>query len=83
MSCQEKALTRGVWRPLPFEGWTLTYVRGSALPARFSELLDEGNLQLVEGRWRITASLRNSVGPCGSVGVDHALQASVDIEVAG
>lgn len=80
-ACQELTLADGVERHVPLIDSNVTTIRAVSWPPSTVDALKEGTLQLPVGRWRITAVVQTSIGPCGAPREPRQLHASIEIDV--
>jgi hypothetical protein len=80
-SCQQVTLFDGLHRDVPLTDGAVTGITAATWPPSTADALEEGILQLPVGRWRITAGLQTTFGPCGAGGETRQLHASIVIDV--
>lgn len=79
--CVDLGLVTGMERHIEIGPRLIAAVRGDALPELNDELFVDGSLRLPVGRWRISASVAGTFGPCSGGGEPYELDASLEIEV--
>lgn len=82
-ACQELTLVDGREVHVAIADGNVTTIRAVSWPPSTADALKEGILQLPVGRWRITAVVQMSIGPCGAPGEFRQLHASIEIDVVG
>lgn len=80
-ACQELTLDDGKENYVALADGNVTTIRAVDWPPSTADALKNGTLQLPVGRWRITAVVQTSIGPCGIPGEPRQLHASIEIDV--
>jgi hypothetical protein len=79
--CQETTLARLEERHVPIDDRNVVYISAVSWPQASADALERGVLALPVGRWRITAVVTASFGPCGAPDETWQVHASVEIDV--
>jgi hypothetical protein len=80
-ACQPTTLFDGLHRDVHLTDAAVMAITAATWPPTTADALKEGILQLPAGRWRITAGLQTTLGPCGAGGETRQLHASIVIDV--
>lgn len=82
-ACQELTLEDGVDRHVALTDNNTTQITAVNWPPATADALKGGILQLPAGRWRITAVVQTTLGPCNARGENRQLHASIELNVVG
>jgi hypothetical protein len=79
--CQEVTLQDGVNRHVALTDGDVMEIQAADWPAATVDGLNDDVLRLPIGRWRITAVVETTLGPCAARGENRQLHASVEFDV--
>lgn len=80
-ACVDLGRVDGMQRDVAIGPGLMTFFRADVVPDGLDALFVDGSLRLPAGRWRITAVVAGTFGPCSAPGDQYQLRASIEIEV--